>query len=287
MREIIDFRIPEGDAQRYLGPSVGVTLGDSVRKVRVATDDPSYHRICEIDREFQDRSRGTHSFYLGWCTYRQYTKDELNAAEAFAVQIKRLFEPAGEECGTEYDESTACEICGAGATQRSKLMLAPRSLPNPERLVIAVTIAREIVVSDRFVELCRSHRLKGPVFRPVRRSGKPSEAIPGWHQLYTTSRFVNIVAPTKVGIRPTDDDKEGRYRCPRGDTIGLNLISELWISRQDFQSSKCDIALTRQFIGLRGGLLRPRPWIVVSPRFRRLVRENDLKGMAIEVAHLQ
>ena len=288
MREIIDFRIPEHDAQEHLEPSIGVILGGSVRKVVVATDDPLFQRICEIDRDFQQRTDG-HHFYLGWVPHRRYTRAELSAAEAFKLEIKRTFEPPGEVCGTVYDESTACELCGSGATQRSDLVLDPRSLARADKsnLAAAKTIADEIVVSERFVHFLKSGGFKGAEFRPVMRRKKPSQAIIGWHQLYAAPCLVGIVPPTRIGVSPSDDDAKGEHRCPRGHTIGLNLISELWVSRGDFENCKCDIAFTRQHVGTRRGLLRPTPLLLISPRLWRALEASGLKGFGVEVAHLQ
>lgn len=34
-------------------------------------------------------------------------------ADLFLIKIKKSFEPAGEECGTLFNEEVACEKCGA------------------------------------------------------------------------------------------------------------------------------------------------------------------------------
>lgn len=285
MRETMEFRIPEEDARRYLEPSIGVSL-TTVRKIVVATDDPLYTRICEIDRRIRKRTNGKDSFFLGWIPRRRYTQAELNAAELFKVEIKRTFEPSGEECGTIYDELTACKFCGAGAVQKSDLMLQPRSLAKKGDLSIARTIVDEIVVADRFVELFESHGLSGVVFRTVRRKGKGGAVLAGWRQLFETEHLLRIVDPTKVGNGPTDDDPTGEYRCPEDHTIGLNLISELWISRHDFEKRKPDIAFTEQRIGVRRGLLRPRPELLISARLRKAILEAGLQGFGFEIAHL-
>jgi hypothetical protein len=47
----------------------------------------------------------------------------LSSAQLFQLKINKVFEPAGEECGTEYNEGTACPFCGTGADQVSPLFL--------------------------------------------------------------------------------------------------------------------------------------------------------------------
>ena len=42
--------------------------------------------------------------------------------------------------------------------------------------------------------------------------------------------LLEIVPPTGAGVDPFDEDPEGRYRCPCGHVLGLNRLSELWIS---------------------------------------------------------
>jgi hypothetical protein len=282
MVETFEFRIPEEDARAHLGPDVGITLGGSVRKVDVPPSDPLFARIGEIDRAF--RAKGS-AFFTAWIPHRRYAAAELEAAEALQVTIKRLVEPAGEECGTVYDQTEVCQFCGMGERQVSDLILSAKALTKPKVLAIAKTLAGEIVVSSTFADVFQANGLAGAVFRPVRPKRDPSSAVPGWHQLCITSRPVTIMPPTRAGNGPFDDDREGRYRCPLSHTIGLNLLSELFISRADFDGA--DIAWTKQGVGVRRGLLRPERCLVVSPRFWRLATTHGLKGMGYEIAYVR
>ena len=47
-----------------------------------------------------------------------------------------------------------------------------------------------------------------------------------------------------------------------------------------------DIVCTRQFIGARRGVLRPRRIILISPKFLRLLQAENVKGAKCEVVHL-
>jgi hypothetical protein len=122
------------------------------------------------------------------------------------------------------------------------------------------------------------------VARKQKKRRSKSRAAPVWHQLIATAT-VDIVAPTRVGIDPFDDDTRGECRCPLGDTIGLNVLSEVWLSRRQFLN--CDIARTTQFVGIRRGVLRPEPLLIISPRLQRALEENKVKGVHIDVAHLK
>ena len=111
-----------------------------------------------------------------------------------------------------------------------------------------------------------------------------TKAFPVWHQLVVVSNNAEIVAPTRVGIDPFDDDLKGECRCPLGDLIGLNLLSEVSVSAAS--RGELDIVYSRQFIGVRRGLLRPRRVILISPRFRKLLESEKIKGAVLEVAYL-
>jgi hypothetical protein len=128
-------------------------------------------------------------------------------------------------------------------------------------------------------------RLRREVAAKKRRKRREvADIAPVWHQLIATA-VVEIVDPTRVGIDPFDDDARGDHRCPLGDTIGLNVLSELWLSQGSF--SNTDVARTRQYVGTRRGLLRPEPLLVISPRLKRTLDKSDIKGFRVEVAHLR
>jgi hypothetical protein len=93
------------------------------------------------------------------------TDRELAAAQLFPVDVTNRFEPAGEACGTVYDEMAACPICQAGAQQIGLLVLNPRRIKR--RWDIGATIADELVFSRRAVDLLRAEGITGVDFAPV------------------------------------------------------------------------------------------------------------------------
>jgi hypothetical protein len=349
MRERVEFRVPEEHAAEFLGAGVGVSLSQpgfqpSVRKVCVSSDDPLYRRIGDIYREL--RVRGQY-FYHGWNIIRYYTPEELRSAELLHLIITAVFDPTGKECGTAYDESTACSFCGAGRVQESELTLDLRKIPKGKD--IAATLSPdEWIVSQHLAELLVDHRMTGFELRPVlhkaRHQNDPirleqyptgryllqlareAGASPGnwdfdvwmaraenrdlwelvkaeraaegrereqrrsyvppppWYQLVVTSMAVPITAPTQAGIKPFEEDTEGKHRCPLGHTLGLNLLTELWLERDSWDGS--DIARTQQMIGTKRGVFVPAPELLVSPRLRQLLESEKIKGYRSEVAHL-
>ncbi len=275
MREIIEFRIGEPEASMLPG-NPGRSLGGTVRNVRLPLNDDRVRLIGELDREFNKRGR---SFFTGWSISRHYTPAELQAAQMFALRPRSIFEPCGEMCGTEYDESEACSHCGAGARQSTDLHLDPESIPKRD---LSFTIAREIVISNRLAQALQAHGITGAGFLPVR--DPTGSLLEDWRQLTITSAPVDIVAPTLVGNDLFDLDEQGRHRCPQGHVLGLNRLSELWVRRESYDGS--DLARTRQLTGARRGVLHPKPEILLSPRLYRLLRELKVGRLVVEVAHL-
>jgi hypothetical protein len=113
-----------------------------------------------------------------------------------------------------------------------------------------------------------------------------SETAPStsWYQLVIAEPRIRVVSPTVAGIRPFDLDVAGAYRCPLGHVIGLDLLSELHVSRDDWTGN--DLVCTREEVGVRRGLLVPAPLLLVSQRVRGLLGEQGVKGCRLEVAYL-
>ncbi|NQT91486.1 MAG: hypothetical protein HQ559_01900 [Lentisphaerae bacterium] len=279
MKEIAEFRVDEDFASELFADDEGERLGTMARKVELATDDPRFRRVGELNKE--KAAELNRAFFYSWDIRRTYTKAEREAASLLLVEVASVFEPAGEERGTEYDESAACPGCGSGAEQTGPLILDVRRIP--KRKDFAATIAGEIVVSRRAVELFERDGVSGVNLGPVHvnRKGQKSE---DWFQLTLRSTEAEIVPPTHVGINPFDDDPEGEYRCSQGDLIGLNLLSEVSISAASRGDD--DFVGSRQFIGMRMGLLRPQHEIFVSPKVWKLIECEKLKGIKIEVTHV-
>lgn len=291
MRSKVEFRLAETDARTLLGPSVGRVLPSGLtRAVLVDEDDPAYQRIGAAHQ--QRRRRGDGGLFTSWIIRRTYNQTELKAAEIVKVEASAVFEPAGEECGTTYDESPSCVQCGAGRIQTSALALDMRRY-QPERDIetqtlprgvdVARTIADEVIISDRLAGLLRRVHALGVSVAPVVdcRTGSQTR---GWSQLRVTSPPVTTVAPTRYGIDPFDDDPTGEYRCPFGHVAGLNLLSEVTVSRRSWNGD--DIVMTAQLTGRRAGLLVPSPTLLASGRLYRLLAEAKVRGFRYEVAHL-
>ena len=281
MKEIAEFRVDERFASLLLGDDEGERLRSGmIRRVEFDSCDPRYNEVGHLQSELH--SKHGKPFFYGWDLRYVATPREIQQARLFRARITSVFEPAGEECGTEYDESTACTDCGAGATLVEPLVVDLKRIPKGKDF--AKTIAGEVVVSRRVLDCFEHHSLTGANLSPLGANRSSSVGKNEWFHLTIASAEAEIVAPTRVGINPFDDDLGGECRCRLGDLLGLNLLSLLSIGSKT--RSEADIESTRQYIGVRRGLLRPERQILVSPTFRRLIESEKLKGLAFEIAYL-
>lgn len=254
-------------------------MGGDLRKVVLPINDKRVRRIEQIEREH--RKRGD-VFFTSWQIHRYYSQAELQSARLLKLVIRAYFEPTGSMCDTEYDESVACPYCGAGARQVSNLILNTRRIPKGKD--IAQTIAGEIVVAPRLVQACREHGIQGADFRPVLHRGRKGPEPSEWSQLVITSRPLKLTEWTIGGNNPFDLDEENEFRCPKGHTAGLNLLSELFLKRRSWDGS--DWCQTDKLFGVRRGELRPEPRQLISQKLYQLLLSMKAKGFEVQGAHL-
>jgi hypothetical protein len=277
MIQRMEFRVSEDKAQRTLGKDFGGTvLGDSVRVLMADMPSPLYSRIGDLEAQF--RAEGS-CFFTWWEPHRSYTAQELASATLLHIDLKHYFEPCGEDCGTTYDETAACPVCRAGAPQSSPLRLKRY----PKSRDIASTIAGEIIVSRRIVDFFKKHHVTGARFGPVYLGRRSTSPVAERFQLFVDPT-VDISPKTLTCSDPFDLDEGNEYRCPRGDTIGLRLLSELFLVRSSYDGR--DIAATRQFTSYRVGVMRPYQHLVISQRLYRLLNEEKIRGFKTEIARL-
>jgi len=277
MRETLELRVNLDYSNLLFGSNEGKVLGSSIKGIEITTDDPRYSEVGIITERV--KKEFGKSFFFGWSIKRKYTSKELNSANLFHLKVAKTFEPAGEECGTIYDDSLACEICGVGRKQLNNLTLAFSSIPKKD---ISRTIAGEVIVSEKFVKAYELAKLNGAIFKPVVFKSKKE----GFFQLISKAEL-KLSHLTIAGIDPFDlsTESEGEiYKCPKGHTIGLNLLSEPYI--ESITENNFDFYATEQKIGIRRGLLNPQPLFLCSPAFRNLVIKEKLSGFEFEIAYL-
>jgi hypothetical protein len=142
-----------------------------------------------------------------------------------------------------------------------------------------------MIVSARLVDVFRRAEITGVDFLPVLFDGTSSHTGREWFQMQPNGSIADVASQTQIGIDPFDLDLAREYRCPLGDLLGLNLLSEVSACCEGTASEQTDLTVTRQYIGVRRGLLRPGRVLLANPVVWRLVTNEKLKGFQFEVAH--
>jgi hypothetical protein len=279
VRTELEFRIPEVTAKRILTSEEGEVIAGIARKWSISDDDPRLEDFRNIS--IQLRLEGEAPF-TSWAIRRSYSEDELQDAELLRLIPETTIEPAGQELGTIYDESSSCVFCGAGRLQISALRVDPRRAPS--NIHFAKTIAEDEWICSRQVSGLISELNNDAVaISPVETK---SPRFVEWHQLRINEGGpkLRVSSRTEFGIDPFDDDREGKYRCPLGHVVGLRVLSEVWVDREGVGES--DISISNEFVGIKRGLLRPSRMIFVSVSAWNRLRHIGSGGWSVEVAHL-
>jgi hypothetical protein len=274
---MFEFRIPESKANTYFAPDVGTRDG-LVRVVSVSREGPLFMQVGEVDRRLRQEGR---ALFTSWDVRRTYQGAELRQAAQLRVRLNTVIEPAGEECGTDYDYSESCPHCGAGRRRRGPLRLPSARLP--KRHHIARTIADdEVIVSKALTDALSLAGMTGFAFDQIEDS-RSREPNPNWQVLQVRSKPVIVRPETVFGDDPFVLD--GESRCPLGHVAGLALVSELFVAGDSWDRS--DLAVTNVSVGVRRGLLVPAPILLVSGRVFELKEKAALLGgTTLEVVHL-
>ncbi|KPE49088.1 hypothetical protein [Chryseobacterium indologenes] len=288
MKEIIEFRIFKEHYDLLPKPNNAVYNG-AIYILHITRDDDLYNKICQIDKMF--RENYGNPFFLYTYTKRTYTKKELDNAKLFHLKIKPVFEPTGEECGTLYDETVACEICGTGGKQIGPLLLKKGTIPKKD---IARTIGGEVVVSEKFVNAINLSNMKGLQITPT--NVEKYYQLTANEELYLSKNTIAGDDPFTASVssnggtfnvsgHQVNFEKEV-YICPKGDLLGLRLLSEPYVLNNQV-ISQCDFLTSKQKFGVKRGLLRPEPIYFCSQKFRKMVEEEKLTGFEFEIANIE
>ncbi len=278
MKETVELRIYKKYASLLLNPGEGKDLGLYV-SIDIPTNDPRFEKAKKLTKEVREKYNDF--FFMYSEIKRKYSKKEIDTAELLHMRIKGTFEPAGEECGTLFDETSVCEICGANRRQISPLTLKKGTIPKKD---IAKTIAGEVIVSEKFAAAYTQRGLKGAKLEPVVFTKGEST----YYQLVAENE-IELTQNTVAGINPFDlsTSNEGEiYKCPKGHTIGLNLISEPYVFDTLNRQSN-DILASKQMIGVDRGLLKPEHIYFCSQDFKKMIDEEKLKGIEFGLVHIE
>jgi hypothetical protein len=196
MRAEIKFRISEEHARSIFDFSEGKAISERLRLVALSADDP---RLAALARLYaQHAGRG----FYGWNVERKYSKSETERASLHLLEIQTGVLPTGEECGTVYDDSDVCPLCGAARVQVSPLRL--RISNTPRRAEIAQTWGGETIVSSRLVRLLIEAGITGWGLGAVQRSKKAEEEPFALSETQSGKRLLQ--AASQAGIQYPSPD---------------------------------------------------------------------------------
>jgi hypothetical protein len=296
MKETIEIRINYEYSNLLFNSNEGKDLGQiskSVKVIKLSNKDFRYDKIPVVSREV--KKKYGKDFFYGWKIKRSYSKKELELAKILQLKVKTTFESSGEECGTQFDYSESCEICGVNRKQIGYLKLSKAHIPKKD---ISRTISGELVVSEKFAAVVQKNKIQGVILKPV----ILNEMKSNYYQLISDVKL-DLSKKTLTGINPWDFsensdelnfsiaghdikiDKE-IYKCTKGHLLGLNILSEAFI--KDNQSiNENDFFESNQKIGVKRGLLYPASILFCSQKLRRIILEEGLTGFDFEVAHIE
>lgn len=291
MQELLELRINYKYANLLFKESDGVNLGDpilgySIKVVKIDTSSPIVEKIDSVTKQVYEQYG--ECFYFGWAYKRIYTSREMREAKLFNIIVRQQVEFGGEEYGTIYDQGPACDLCGSGYKQLSPLRLKKGFSLRKRDAVI--TLANEIIVSKRFVEVMKANDITGMTFGPIEIKDSISEDC---YQLMMEGYSIDIAEKTRFGDEPFDfaENKREIFPCPNGDLQGLNILSEAYVKNSS-EIYNHDFLISKQTYGMpnTGGkgspLLRPRPLLFCSSKWYQVVQQNKLKGFSFEIAHI-
>ncbi len=288
MKEICEFRILKETASLLFEIDECKNVSSSVVKCELNSDDPRFDKIWDMDRQYLFKTGKP--FFYSWHLRRIYTEKELKEAQFFrAIFTSRsYFEPAGIDCGTIYDETSACSLCGIGAKQVSPLRLRANSIP--KSVDCAVTIAEiERLFSSRLLAALRSEKITGIRSQKIQTTSKGKTQTPAiipWEQIFSDGPHIQFSSRTITGNRPQDHDEKNEHRCACGNWCGLNILSELHVNESELP--KTDFAMTIcHFGGHRGvGVVHQSQEIIVSQKFRKAFELGGFKGLRFEIVRI-
>ena len=297
MKELLDIRVDPIYAWLLYKRSERENLG-GIYKVVIDTSQPIYRRT---EKAYKILRKFGLDLFCGFGIERIYNKKELQAARFLQI-LPKLFTLSGEECGTQYDESFACPICGAGGKMIPPLIIHRSRIPKTD-ISMTLGAGEEILVSERFRQIMEDNHVTGIRYEPVYSGHKQID----YFQLLP-EHYIELSDKTLFGISPFDLSGESKpfniqhknpdgkiwvehvpltvYKCPNGDNLGLNILSEAYIKYSSVLNG-LDYFASRQTVGHKGkGLIRPKHLIFCSNRMMRIIKENRLKGFKFEVAHI-
>lgn len=287
MKEIYEFRIVEKFSHLLFDETEGNKLSSLIRLVIIEKENPKFDKIGEIDKQLNEQNKK--SFFYGWEIRRTYSENEIQTAMLFHLIPLRHILHSEEEFGTEYGTEGMCEVCGAGETRIGGFFFDVNKLKRNRHVMMSLS-KQEFIVTECFKDICTGYSLNGITFEPVRHIREKKDLTKEkYYVMKAKAPKLELSRNTIAGVHPFDlseSDKTEIYKCPKGDKIGLSLLSELHIKElPDIKTY--DFFKTKQFVSIKRGLLKPTQLFLCSARFREMLVKEKIKDFRVEIAHIE
>ena len=288
MKEILRIKLYYKDSLAIFKEDEGQNWYDQDKKYlqyKVLDIETSSTKIEEIRRLRENYIKRNDYLYYDSTIIRKYTKREIENAELFTMEVKKSSDALCEEIDTLYDDSCQCPICGSGGRQISPLYLKKKNYFNNREAIRTYT--PEIFVSKKFVDFVNDNNLKGLSFGDIYYGKRLSN---DGKQLLMEGCELNISPMTKFGVDLFNDSEDCPeygcvYKCPTRDNLGFRCLSEVYVDYSPL-ISQYDFFISKQTCGLRMGTYRPAHILFCSPRMKKLIEEQHIKGFNFEIAHI-
>lgn len=213
-----------------------------------------------------------------WLDLRRdhYTEEELCGARLLIMESRNEYEVfGGPRLGTTYELEGACRVCGAGARQRSALLIDGEELPKLDGLRATSTYYSDLIVDERLAEELETIGASGLCFRSVYAVMPDKRQIKlRWRQLCATYTL------PPMSLRSTGIERaNGCASCGRsGFSTKMDDPTRLAYRAQDLDGAE-DVNTTWEWFGawrFEGDVseaLFPYPWFLVSPKVMRVFRD--------------
>ena len=250
---------------------------DSVAVLEMDLSDPDVIEFLEYLRSKED--------YCVHFINRRYTKKELYGAAMLSFWTSMQLDFTAEESGCEF--ITPCGICeGARVPKDNQLILNLSQIPKDKD--IADTISNnELIFSERVKDLVEHHNIQGVELYPVQHWKKVAPAKK-WFYVKINS-IIKISEKTIFGNAYQGEqlliDQVPKSSCGHS-IIHTETRSEYYLKRDSWD--KADILRSDWIFGThpKGSVGYPSPQTFISQKFYTILREHNIKGFTVDVAHL-
>ena len=200
----------------------------------------------------------------------EYTKAELENAKYLNIRLDSYCSSFPKEYGTIYSYDCKCKCCGSGKEQVSELIIDKTKMGKKD---ISKTYDHDVIVSQKLHDIFLENNITGASFREVRHRSKKMKDEPVLYQLLATSNL------------PPMNNKSVFYKekfCECCQKSGLFLQTLPHYTEEALKEAK-DINYTYEYFG---GGWAGSPYIIVSQKVYRLIRDNKIKNIVFDIVEI-